>query len=125
MKTLFAGQDLEEENDKNADKVDTVQKKMLAVSGQDVDAYMKEMEEVHKKTEKAAADIRSRMAGQPLPPGEIPTQSFVQMAPAPGMFKSFEFLANVLILSLVFVRAKTLSLNGKLKVIKSHILFTA
>ena len=56
-------------------KVDSVQKKMLAMSGQDVDAYMKEMEEVHKKTEaEKAADLRTRMArlesSQPGPPGE-------------------------------------------------------
>ena len=32
-------------------KVDSLQKRMLAMSGQDVDAYMKEMEEVHRQTQ--------------------------------------------------------------------------
>lgn len=70
-----------------------VQKKLLQASGQDVDAYMKEMEEVHKKTEAekaaeftrkmgmhhgAAAPVRS--LEQPVPPGE----AFVQVPPGPG-----------------------------------------
>jgi len=68
---------------KESPKVDNLQKKMLAMSGQDVDAYMKEMEEVHKKTEaEKAADLRNRMARleseQPQPPGEFP------MIPNPG-----------------------------------------
>ena len=84
----FAGN--EDEENKNV-QMDNVQKKMLAVSGQDVDAYMKEMEEVHKKNEadKMASDLRSRMANnQPLPPGEMPAQqTFVQMAPAGFMMR--------------------------------------
>ena len=68
---------------KDSPKVDNLQKKMLAMSGQDVDAYMKEMKEVYKKTEaEKAADLRSRMARleseQPQPPGEFP------MIPNPG-----------------------------------------
>ena len=78
-------EDAEQADDasKDAPKVDNLQKKMLAMSGQDVDAYMKEMEEVHKKTEaEKAADLRTRMARleneQPQPPGEFP------MIPNPG-----------------------------------------
>lgn len=91
--TNTTADDEEESEDKisRMKEVDNVQKKMLAVSGQDVDAYMKEMEEVHKKTEaEKAADLRSRMArvggasDQPGPPGEIPP-AFVHVS-APGGF---------------------------------------
>ena len=38
-------------NKADTPKVDSLQKRMLAMSGQDVDAYMKEMEEVHRQTQ--------------------------------------------------------------------------
>jgi len=83
----------EPESEEKGPKVDNVQKKLLAASGQDVDAYMKEMEEVHKKTEaEKASELRSRLArvgaaqDQPGPPGEIP-QAFVQVAPAGFMVR--------------------------------------
>ena len=81
---------VEQESDDKGPKVDNVQKKLLAAAGQDVDAYMKEMEEVHKKTEaEKAADLRNRMArvtDQPMPPGEAP-QTFVQVAPGGFMMR--------------------------------------
>lgn len=76
----------ETEDSEKTPSVDNVQKKLLAASGQDVDAYMKEMEEVHKKTEaEKAADLRTRMARveQPIPPGE----AFVHMTPAGFMVR--------------------------------------
>lgn len=83
-KIRFSEQDEAAKTDKNTTSVDNVQKKMLEMSGQDVDAYMKELEVVHNKTEaEKAADIRSRMAAavaQPIPPG---SEAFVQMAPPP------------------------------------------
>lgn len=64
-------------------RVDDLQKRMLAMAGQDVDAYLKEMEEVHRQTQaEKAAQFQSRMeALQPesqprrfggLPPGPPP-----------------------------------------------------
>ncbi len=83
----------EESAAESAAKVDDTQRKMLKMSGQDVDAYMKEMEEVHKKTEaEKAADLQNRMAArmessQPGPPGEGQvTQQFVQMTATPAGF---------------------------------------
>ena len=38
-------------NKDDTPRVDSLQKRMLAMAGQDVDAYMKEMEEVHKQTQ--------------------------------------------------------------------------
>lgn len=83
----------EESAAESAAKVDDTQRKMLKMSGQDVDAYMKEMEEVHKKTEaEKAADLQNRMAArmessQPGPPGEgQATQQFVQMTATPAGF---------------------------------------
>lgn len=73
-KIRFSEADSNEDIDKGM--VDNAQKKLLAMAGQDVDAYMKEMEEVHKKTE---AENRSR--SQPIPPG---SETFVQMAPPPA-----------------------------------------
>jgi WW domain-binding protein 11 len=78
-------EDISVPGEEKGPKVDTLQRKMLAMSGQDVDAYMKEMEEVHKKTEaEKAVDLRQRMArlesNQPGPPGE----GFVQMHPPAG-----------------------------------------
>jgi len=76
----------------SAAKVDDTQRKMLKMSGQDVDAYMKEMEEVHKKTEaEKAADLQNRMtarleSSQPGPPGEAGQQQFVQMTATPAGF---------------------------------------
>ena len=87
----FANDDKEEESEATPAKVDDTQRKMLQMSGQDVDAYMKEMEEVHKKTEaEKAADLQTRMArlesNQPIPPGEQAAQQFVQMAATPAGF---------------------------------------
>ena len=43
-------------------QVDSLQKRMLAMSGQDVDAYMKEMEEVHKQTQaNKERELQSRL----------------------------------------------------------------
>ena len=77
--------------EKGGPKVDNLQRKMLAMSGQDVDAYMKEMEEVHKKTEaEKAADLQERMAklekNQPVPPGEgfVPQQQQPPPQPQPS-----------------------------------------
>ena len=72
-------------------KVDSLQKRMLAMSGQDVDAYMKEMEEVHGQTQaEKERELQSRLArieqSQPQPPGiynDIVQQQSQQMMP-PG-----------------------------------------
>lgn len=76
-------------------KVDDLQKKMLAMAGQDVDAYMKEMEEVHKATQaEKALDLRSRMArlekNQPGPPGVaeiLPPQPLMMRPNAPPLLR--------------------------------------
>ena len=54
---ILATEEEPEADDEKGPKVDNVQKTLLAASGQDVDAYMKEMEEVHKKTEAEKARI--------------------------------------------------------------------
>jgi len=52
-----------------------LQKKMLAMAGQDIDSFMKEMEEVHRSREaEKAADLQQRLArlegdDEPQPPG--------------------------------------------------------
>lgn len=53
-----------EENTSSAKlKMDPLQMKMLAMSGQDVDAYMKEMEEVHRQTQaERQKDLQDRLA---------------------------------------------------------------
>jgi len=60
----------------------SLQKKMLAMAGQDLDQFMREMEEVHRTREaEKAADLQARLAridgdpadSQPVPPGmELP-----------------------------------------------------
>jgi len=62
-----------------------LQKKMLEMAGQDLDQFMKEMEEVHKQREaEKAADLQQRLArldnSEPAPPG---MEGSVDMDPAP------------------------------------------
>ena len=80
-------------------KVDDLQKRMLAMAGQDVDAYLKEMEEVHRQTQaEKAAQFQSRMESvrpkassqqppsrpQPMPqPLDGPPRRFPGMPPGP------------------------------------------
>ena len=69
---------------------------MLAMSGQDVDAYMKEMEEVHRQTqEDKEKELQSRLArleqSQPQPPGignemyHHQQQQIIPPGPPPGL----------------------------------------
>jgi WW domain-binding protein 11 len=66
-------------------QVDDLQKRMLAMAGQDVDAYLKEMEEVHRQTQaEKAAQFQSRMEAlqQQQQPSERPRR-FGAMPPGP------------------------------------------
>lgn len=71
-------------------QVDEIQRKMLAMAGQDVDAYMKEMEEVHKKTQtEKAVEMESRLSkmgdvpGGSLLPPPPQQQQMMMMPPGP------------------------------------------
>jgi len=84
-------------NDQNQNKTDTPKKRMLAMSGQDVDAYMKEMEEVHRQTqEDKERELQSRKIprleqSQPQPPGigndmfHHQQQQMIPPGPPPGL----------------------------------------
>jgi len=71
---------VEEEQDGSSapGQPNSLQKKMLAMAGQDLDQFMREMEEVHRTREaEKAADLQARLAriegDQPAPPGmEMP-----------------------------------------------------
>jgi len=59
---------------KKAPKPNSLQRKMLEMAGQDLDSFMKEMEEVHKEKERVKErDLQKRLArlerDQPQPPG--------------------------------------------------------
>ena len=64
-----------DDKDEEGPSVDPVQRKLLAMSGgQDVDAYMKEMEEVHRQTQaEKEREMQNRLSrieqNQPQPPG--------------------------------------------------------
>ena len=84
------------QNKTDTPKVDSLQKRMLAMSGQDVDAYMKEMEEVHRQTqEDKDRELQSRLArleqSQPQPPGigndmfHQQQQQIIPPGPPPGL----------------------------------------
>ena len=84
------------QNKTETPKVDSLQKRMLAMSGQDVDAYMKEMEEVHRQTqEDKDRELQSRLArleqSQPQPPGiasdmfNQQQQQMIPPGPPPGL----------------------------------------
>jgi len=69
------------ENATTPGQPNSLQKKMLAMAGQDLDQFMREMEEVHRSREaEKAADLQARLArlesdpdSQPVPPGmEMP-----------------------------------------------------
>jgi len=75
----------------------SLQKKMLAMAGQDLDQFMKEMEEVHRTREaEKAADLQARLARlesdpeiQPTPPGmevpgEVDPSAYLLTAPPGG-----------------------------------------
>ena len=52
-----------EEGEEATPQVDSIQKKMLQMAGQDIDAYMKEMEEVHRQTQaEKEAELQNRLA---------------------------------------------------------------
>jgi hypothetical protein len=76
-------------------KVDDLQKRMLAMAGQDVDAYLKEMEEVHRQTQaEKAAQLQSRMdamSQQQQQQPEVQPRRFgaVPPGPPPGLPPSF------------------------------------
>lgn len=80
-------------NKPDAPKVDSLQKRILAMSGQDVDAYMKEMEEVHRQTQaEKERELQSRLArleqSQPQPPGignDMHSQQMIPPGPPPGL----------------------------------------
>lgn len=65
----FDGEPMEQDGDgpqsgANAPKPTSLQQRMLALSGQNIDEFMKEMEEVHKKRERdRAADLNARFVG--------------------------------------------------------------
>jgi len=82
--------------DQSQNKTETPKKRMLAMSGQDVDAYMKEMEEVHRQTqEDKDRELQSRLArleqSQPQPPGiasdmfNQQQQQMIPPGPPPGL----------------------------------------
>lgn len=51
-------------NETDVVKPTSLQQRMLAISGQNIDEFMKEMENVHKKKEKErAADLQDRLSG--------------------------------------------------------------
>ena len=76
----------------------SLQKKMLAMAGQDLDPFMREMEEVHRTREaEKAADLQARLAridsdpmdSQPAPPGmelpgELDTSAYMLTGPPGG-----------------------------------------
>jgi len=56
-------QNQQAEEEETPPQVDDIQRKMLLMAGQDVDQYMKEMEEVHKQTQvEKQADLSRRLA---------------------------------------------------------------
>jgi len=106
-RTIRFGDEREEQvEDKGGDDQETavsapgqpnsLQKKMLAMAGQDLDQFMREMEEVHRTREaEKAAELQARLARldgdeqtQPAPPGmelpgELDTSAYLLSAP-PG-----------------------------------------
>jgi len=107
-RTIRFGDEREEQEDKTGEELDannsapgqpnSLQKKMLAMAGQDLDQFMREMEEVHRTREaEKAADLQARLARldsdtleptQPTPPGmelpgELDTSSYLLTGP-PG-----------------------------------------
>ena len=88
------GQEQEEEEDCEVPGApNSPQKKMLKMAGQDLDSFMKEMEEVHRSREaEKAAELQTRLArledGEPHqpPPGGLPPGPPIYGAPIrPGM----------------------------------------
>ena len=75
----------------------SLQKKMLAMAGQDLDQFMKEMEEVHRTREaEKAADLQARLArlegdsAEPQPPGlegGLMSEHGTSLAPPPPVFR--------------------------------------
>jgi len=75
----------------------SLQKKMLAMAGQDLDQFMKEMEEVHRSREaEKAADLQARLArlegdsAEPQPPGlegGLMSEHGTSLAPPPPVFR--------------------------------------
>lgn len=72
-------------------KPTTLQQKMLAMAGQDIDSFMKEMEEVHKKREaERAADLDQRLSQIPdstPAPLPVPPPAPPMGVPPPLMFR--------------------------------------
>ncbi|KAF5287262.1 hypothetical protein FQR65_LT02135 [Abscondita terminalis] len=66
-------------------KPTSVQQKMVALSGQNIDDFMKEMESVHKKQENEKDDDKPKQTSidPPAPPGTDPLPSQPQLLPQP------------------------------------------
>ena len=90
-----AGQEDEVEDDEAAPGApSSLQKKMLAMAGQDLDQFMREMEEVHRSREaEKAAGLQARLArlegeAEPGPPGmEMITEHGTSLAPPPSSYR--------------------------------------